>query len=151
MGFLVNSTTYNLNEKETRKVSLYLDDNLRPQVIIEAPSGRVLLNNIQWFILVNFKDNILKGKVHELGDSSHTLSINCGRYVRITSETIQVLLSKRDWAYLTELASVCINKQGIRFSRLQDDLLQWWNKCCVKSHFLHLMQMTLISIVCIMN
>ena len=53
--------TYNLNEKETKKVSLYLDDNLRPQVKIEAPSGRVLLNDIQWFILVKFKDNILKG------------------------------------------------------------------------------------------
>jgi hypothetical protein len=40
-----------------------------------------------------------------------------------------VLLSKKDWAYLKELASVSINKQAIRFSRLQDDLLQLWNKC----------------------
>ena len=36
--------SYCLNEKETKKVSLYLDDNLRPQVKIETPSGRALLN-----------------------------------------------------------------------------------------------------------
>jgi len=71
----------------------------------------VLLNDLQWFILVTFKDNIPKGKVHELGGSSHTLSIHCGRYVRITSENIQVLLSKKDWEYLIKLASVCINKK----------------------------------------
>jgi len=95
----------------------------------------VLLNDIQWFILVTFKDNIPKDKVHELGDSSHTLSIHCGRYVRITSENIQVFLSKKDWAYLMELASVCINKQVIRFSRLQDDLLQCRNKCLQEKAF----------------
>jgi len=53
--------TYCLNEKETKKVSLYLDYNLRPQVKIETPSGRELLNYTQWFILVTFKDNIRKG------------------------------------------------------------------------------------------
>ena len=38
--------TYNLYEKETKNVSLYLDDNLIRQVKIEAPSGRALLNDI---------------------------------------------------------------------------------------------------------
>ena len=28
-----------------------------------------------------------------------------------------------------ELASDCINRQVIRFSRLQDDLVEWLNKC----------------------
>ena len=28
-----------------------------------------------------------------------------------------------------ELASACINRQVIRFSRLQDELIPWWNKC----------------------
>ena len=73
--------------------------------------------------------------MHELGVSSHTLSIHCGRYVRITSKNIQVLLSKKDWEYLIKLASVCINTQVIRFSRLLDDLLQWWNKCLQEKAF----------------
>ena len=133
MRFLVTST-YLQSQRERNKVSLYLDDNLRPQVKIEAPSGRAILNDIQWFILVTFKGNIPKGKVHELVDSSHTLSIHCGQYVRITTKKIQVL-SKKDWAYLIELASACINKQVIRFSRLQDDLVQWWNKCLQEKAF----------------
>ena len=96
---------------------------------IETPSGRALLNDTQWFILVTFKDDIPKGKLHELGDSSHTLSIHCGRYVRIATKNIQVLLSTKGWAYLMELAIACINRKVIRFSRLQDDLVQLWNKC----------------------
>ena len=43
-AFSLLQRTYNLNDRET-KVSLYLDDNLRPQVKIEAPSDRVLLND----------------------------------------------------------------------------------------------------------
>ena len=54
---------------------------------------------------------------------SVTYCLYIGRYVRITSENIQVLLGTKDGAYLMELASACINKQVIIFSRLQDDLL----------------------------
>jgi hypothetical protein len=59
--------TYCLNDKGTKRVSRYLDDCLRPQINIEALSGRALINITQWFILVTFKDNIRKGEVHELG------------------------------------------------------------------------------------
>jgi len=134
-AFSLLQRTYNLNEKQTKKVSIYLDDNLRPQVKIEAPKGRAVLNYTQWFILVTFKDNIPKGEVHELGDSAHTLSVHCGRYVRIATKNIQVLLSKKEWTYLMELASACINRQVIRFSRLQDDLVPWWNKCLQERAF----------------
>ena len=75
-AFSLHQRTYNPNEKQTKKVSIYLDDNLRSQVKIEAPTGRAVLNYTQWFILVTFKDNIPKGEVHELGDSSHTLSVH---------------------------------------------------------------------------
>ena len=44
--------------------------------------------------------------------------MHCGRYIRITSENTQVFLSKNDWAYLTKLASACIDRQVVRFSRL---------------------------------
>jgi len=84
---------------------------------------------------VIFKENIPKGKVHELGYSSHTLSIHRGRYVRIETKNIQVLLSKKEWPYLMELASASINRQLIRFSRLQDDLVQWWKKCLQERAF----------------
>jgi hypothetical protein len=86
--------TYFLNEQETKYVSIYLNDNLKPQVKIGSSSGHAVLNDTQWFILVTFKSDIPKGEVHELGDSHHTLSVHCGRYIRITSENAQVLLSK---------------------------------------------------------
>ena len=87
--------THNLNEKQTKNVSIYLDDNLTPQEKIEAPTGRAVLNYTQWFILVTFKDNVPNCEVHELGDLSHTLSLHCVRYERIATKNIQVLLSKR--------------------------------------------------------
>ena len=52
-----------------------------------------------------------------------------------TSEKAQVLLSKRDWAYLMELASVRINKQVTRFSRIQDDLVKCSKKCLQEISF----------------
>ena len=134
-AWMLLQRTYCLNKKEKKKVSVYLDDNLRPQVNIEAPSGSALLNDTQWFILVTFKDNIPKSKVHEVGDSHHTLSMHCGRYIRITSQNTEVLLSKKDWAYLMELANACIDRQVIRFRRLQDDLLECWNKCLRERYF----------------
>jgi len=79
--------TYYLNEQETKYVSIYLNnDDFKPQVKIGNFSGHAVLNEIQCFILVIFKSDIPKNKVHELGDSQHTLSEYCGRYMRITSE-----------------------------------------------------------------
>jgi len=95
MGLL--RRTYYLNEEATKYVSIYLNnDNLKPQVKIGTSSGHAVLNEIQWFILVTFKGHVPKNEVHELGDSQHTLSVYCGRYVRITSENTQVCLSKKD-------------------------------------------------------
>jgi len=87
--------TYYLNEQETKYVSIYLNNyDLKPQVKI-GKSGHAVLNEIEWFILVTFKSDIPKNEVHELGDSQHTLSVYCGRYIRITSENTQVCLSKK--------------------------------------------------------
>ena len=80
-------------------------------------------------ILVTFKSNIPKNEVHELGAYRHTLSVYCGRYIRITSENTQVYLSKKDWSQLSNLASACIGRQMIKFSRLQDVLVEWRDKC----------------------
>jgi len=78
------------NEQETKYVPVYLNENLKPQVKIGTSSGHVVLNDLQWFILVTFKSNVSKNEVHEFGDSRHALSMYCGRYIRITSEIIQV-------------------------------------------------------------
>ena len=38
-------------------------------------------------------------------------------------------LSKRDWSQLMDLASACIDRQVIKFGRLQDELAEWRLKC----------------------
>jgi hypothetical protein len=128
--------TYYLNEQETKYVSIYLNNgDLKPQVKIEPFSGHAVLNEIQCFILVRFKSDIPKNEVHELGDSQHTLSVYCGRYIRITSEKTEVCLSKKDWSQLMDLASGCIDSEVIKYVRLQDELLEWRNKCFESKSF----------------
>ena len=117
------------NEEETMYVSIYLNEDLKPQVEIGTSSGHRVLNDMQWFILVTFKSNIAKNDMHELGNPRHTLSMFCGRYIRITSEDTQVYLSKKI-CQLMELASACIDRQVIKFGRLQDEMAEWRSKCC---------------------
>ena len=70
--------TYFFNEQATKYVSIYLNDDLKPQEKTGTSSGYAVLSDIQWFILVTFKSHIAKGKVYELGDLRHTLSMYCG-------------------------------------------------------------------------
>ena len=127
---------YYLNEQETKYVSIYFnDDALKPEVKIGTPSGHAVLNEVKWYILVAFKCNIPNNEVHELGDNRHTLSVYFGRYIRITIENTQVHLSKRDWSQLIDLASACINREVIKYGRLQDDLVEWRNKCFESKSF----------------
>jgi hypothetical protein len=88
-------------------VSIFLDEHL---VMIVTSSRNVVLNQIQWFVLVTFKNDVPKNEVHELGDSRHTLFVYCGRYIHITSEDVSELLNKSEWSYLMELAGSCIDK-----------------------------------------
>jgi len=70
--------TYYLNEQQTKNVSIYInDDNLKPEMKFGAPSGHAVLNEMLWFILVTFKSDIPKNKVHEIGYPHHTLSVYC--------------------------------------------------------------------------
>ena len=85
--------TFFFNQRETKYLSIYLNEDLKPQVKTGTSSGNVVLNEMQWFIQVTFNSNIPKNEVHELGDPLHTLSLYCGRYIRITSENNQVYLS----------------------------------------------------------
>ena len=134
MGLL--RRTYHLNEQQTKHVSIYLnDDNLKPEVTIGTPSGHAVLNGMQWFILLTFKSDMPRNEVHELGDPQHTLSVYCGRYIRITSENTQVHLSKKDWSQLLDLASGCIDREVIKYGRLQEELAEWRNKCFESKSF----------------
>ena len=67
--------------------------------------------------------------MHENGDPLQTQSMYCGRYVRIMIENTQVYLSKTYWSQLMDLASAGIDRQVIKFCRLQDELVKWRNKC----------------------
>jgi hypothetical protein len=144
--------TYYLNEQDTKYVSIYLNYDLGPQVKIATSSGHAVLNDTQWFILVTSKSEIPKNEVHELGDSRHTLSMYCGRYIRITSENTHVHLSKKDWSQLMDLASACIDRQEIKFMRLQDKLVERRVKYVESKSLFHLQtQMPLILKLCMMN
>ena len=58
--------TYYLNEQQTKYVSIYLNyDNLKPEVKIGTP-GHAVLNEVEWYILVGLKNNILKNEVQNL-------------------------------------------------------------------------------------
>jgi len=50
---------------------------------------------MQWLIPVIFNNGVPKNEVHEIGDSQHTLSVYCVRYMRITSEKTKVHQSKK--------------------------------------------------------
>ena len=65
--------------------------------------------------------------MHELGDPRLTLSMYCGRYIRITSENTQVYLSKNDWSQQMDLP-VLAETGKINFCR-PDELVEWRGKC----------------------
>jgi len=56
--------TFFFNEQETKYVTVCLNENLKPQVKIGTSSGNVVLNDLQWFIVVIFKSNMSKNELH---------------------------------------------------------------------------------------
>ena len=120
---------YFLNKQRIKLVNIFLDETLKLHVKIANSSRRVELNQMQWFILVTFKDHIPKSEVHELGDSQHTLSLHCVQYIRITSENVHVFLNKSEWSDLMELARTCMDRQIHKLFRLHEDLIEWRKKC----------------------
>lgn len=77
---------YPLNKARIKYVSIFLDENLTSQVNIVISFLAMVLNRIQWFILVTFKDHIPQDVLLELYDLSQTLDLYCGQYIRITSD-----------------------------------------------------------------
>jgi hypothetical protein len=60
--------TFFFKEQETKYVSIYQNEDLKPHVKTGISSCNKVLNEIVWFIMVTFKSNISKNEVHELGD-----------------------------------------------------------------------------------
>ena len=119
---------------------------------IASSSLCVVLNQIQWFILVTFKSHLPKDEVYELGDLRHSLSKHCGWYIRIMSEDVQVFSNKSEWSDLMELASTFMGRQTLKLFRLHDDLIESAISvtiliCTVKQQT----QMSLISKYCTLN
>jgi len=53
-------------------VTIFRDENLTPQVTILSSSCNVVMNEIQWFILVTSKEHI-STELHKFGDLCRTL------------------------------------------------------------------------------
>ena len=116
-------------------MTIFLDENLTSQVKNVSSSRTVVLNKIQWFILVTFKDHIPQDVKHELGDSCHTLDLHCRICIHITSDDNHVLFNKSQGAYLMELACSCIYRQITKVFKLHDKRIQWRNKCLQTQSF----------------
>ena len=62
---------------------------------IVSSARTVVLNEIQWLILVILKDHIPEDVKHELGDSRHTMELYY-RQIRITSDDVQFAMGISD-------------------------------------------------------
>ena len=83
--------TFFLNQQETKYVSIYLNEDLKPQVKIGTSSDHVVLKEMKWSILVTFKSNIAKNEVLELGDPRHTLSITANGIYTLRVRTLKCI------------------------------------------------------------
>jgi len=46
-----------------------------------------------------------------------------------------VLLSKKGWSQLLDLASACIDREVIKFGRLQEEIAEWRDTYFESKHF----------------
>lgn len=115
---------YFINSR-TKYISLVLDENLTFHARIVCGKQEVVLDLMHWFILVAFKNNIPENKIHELGDSLHTLDLYCGKYAKITCNNVHVVLTKQEWACMMQMGESGLSRQLIELSHLRDNLEQW--------------------------
>ena len=90
---------------------------------IETSSGNVVLNDIQWSSLMTFKRIIIKLSIaRKWSLASHPVNVH------VTFHNTQVYISKK-CSQLVDLSIACIDRQVIKFSRLQHELVEWRYKC----------------------
>jgi hypothetical protein len=88
-----------------------------------------VLNELRKFIPATFKSNVTKNVLHELGHPRYTKSMYCGRYIRITSETIQVCLRQHDWSQLMGLIMCLYRQTRDQVRKTQDEMVERRDKC----------------------
>ena len=113
MKMLIRRTFF-FNEQETKYISIYLKEDLKSYVKFRTSSGHVVLNDLQWFILVTFKSNRSKNLV------THVIRCQCtvdGVYVS------RVRKVKFIWA------KCLVTTDGFsEFCRTQDESVEWRDK-----------------------
>jgi hypothetical protein len=120
---------YYVNNSCTKYISLILDQHLTPYVRIVSGKQEVILDQMQWFILLAFRKNIPDNKIHELGDSLHTLDLYCGKYPRITCDNVYVVLTRQEWDCMMQMGESGLSRQLIELSHLRNNLEQWRKEC----------------------
>jgi hypothetical protein len=106
-----------------------LDQHLTPYARILSGKHEVVLDQMQWFILLAFRNNIPDNKIHKLGDSLHTLDLYCGKYPRITCDNVHVVLTKQEWDCMMQMGESGLSRQLIELSHLRDNLNKWRKEC----------------------
>jgi hypothetical protein len=117
-----------LNKQMTKYVSIVLDKTLTLQFKVVSSSRNVVLHEMQRFILAVFESHIPKSEMQELGDPPHTLSVSCGRYIRVMSQNVRGFINTSEWPCLMELASSCMDRHLLNVFILHGDLVERRNK-----------------------
>ena len=86
-----------------------VNENLKTHLKTGTSSGHMVLNDLQWFILVTFKSIISKNEVHELGESRHPVNVLWTVYTHHEWEHSSVSKQKRK--VTTDGFSECLHRQ----------------------------------------
>jgi hypothetical protein len=68
-------TTYFLNKKQSKYVSIFFDRDLTPHVKTGSSSHRIVMDKLVWYILIALKNDVKHSTVHGLGDTDYALDV----------------------------------------------------------------------------
>lgn len=106
---------FHLNNRMSKRVCVYLGEDLLPLVKITTRKGHVVLNKKHWLKLINFNEYTYR--IHSLISPGNNLFMTCGRSVRIRCDKKQVVLLRRELSYLMLAGGACLNE-------VMDDIAQ---------------------------
>jgi hypothetical protein len=136
-----------LPEPEEKHFTIFLDENVTPQMKMVRSSITVVLNHVQWLVQVTFKDLIPKDVIYELCDSRHTLDFLYSRqYMCIVSDDVLYYWISRSGHIWWNWLSSCIDMQITKLLKLHDDIIQWRNKCLESESFCTLLETSAIDL-----
>lgn len=101
----IAASSYCLNKAQTKCVTDFLDLYLTTQVNIAFCSGVVVLNAIEWFIVLPFKTGIPNSTLYQLAACYRTIDMYCKLFSRVTCTGVHVLLSGRGGLFTVDVIS----------------------------------------------